>query len=200
MREMAEGKPVQIGQLQRYATDVAMEADAAALRPRRADRQARRRGRRRSGRPLLRPPARHARPRRRHLRRASRRSVASTNTASPPTSRVDDFAGPRSSSSSRSAASRSRPARCSAATSRSPSCRKISMRSSSASGLAASMRWHLPHEPLDGVADAVALHRRAPPGERPRHAAGRPPGGGDRRRHDGDRHRERSRSASAPRT
>ena len=39
VREEAEGKPVKIGQLQRYATDVAMDAGQAVLHPRAADRQ-----------------------------------------------------------------------------------------------------------------------------------------------------------------
>ena len=52
VREVAEGKPVQIGRLQRYATDVGDGARASSSTPRAAaDRQAGRRGRRRPGRP-----------------------------------------------------------------------------------------------------------------------------------------------------
>ena len=50
VREIAEGKPVQIGRLQRYATDIAMRRGQAVLPARRADRQEDRRGRRRPGR------------------------------------------------------------------------------------------------------------------------------------------------------
>ena len=57
VREAAEGKPVQIGRLQRYATDIAMARGQAVLRARRADRQDGRRRRRRPGRPRRRPPA-----------------------------------------------------------------------------------------------------------------------------------------------
>ena len=39
VREIAEGKPVQIGRLQRYATDIAMARRQAVLRARRTDRQ-----------------------------------------------------------------------------------------------------------------------------------------------------------------
>ena len=57
VREIAEGKPVQIGRLQRYATDIAMARGQAVLHARRADRQDGRRGRRRPGRARLRASA-----------------------------------------------------------------------------------------------------------------------------------------------
>ena len=71
VREAAEGKPVRIGELQRYATDMLMASGDQPFSARRADRQDGRRRRRRPGRALLRPSPRHARPRRRHLRRAA---------------------------------------------------------------------------------------------------------------------------------
>ena len=58
----AEGKPVQIGLLQRYATDARDGDRHASLYARRADRQARRDRRRGAGRPRLRPRAGGRRP------------------------------------------------------------------------------------------------------------------------------------------
>ena len=49
VREAAEGKPVEIGRLQRYATDRGDGGGRASLHPRRADRQAGGGGRRRAG-------------------------------------------------------------------------------------------------------------------------------------------------------
>ena len=92
VRNLAEDKPVKIGELQRYATDHPDGARRASVPPRRADRQARRRGRRRPGRACLRAPARAARPRRRRSSTRARSRAASTNTASPPTRRSNDFA------------------------------------------------------------------------------------------------------------
>ena len=60
VRETAEDKPVEIGLLQRYATDDCDAAGQAVLRARRADGQEGRRGRRRPGGPRLRAPARAA--------------------------------------------------------------------------------------------------------------------------------------------
>ena len=51
VRELAEGKPVQIGRLQRYATDAAMARTSSSMHARRADRQEDRGRRRRAGRP-----------------------------------------------------------------------------------------------------------------------------------------------------
>ena len=85
VREAAEGKPVRIGELQRYATDALMAAGEQPFARAAPTGKTGRRRRRRAGRAVLRPPPRHARPRRRHLRGAARRSAASTNTASPPT-------------------------------------------------------------------------------------------------------------------
>ena len=62
VREIAEGKPVQIGRLQRYATDVAMAQDKQFYERAPADRQEDRRRRRRSGRPGRRAPAGALRP------------------------------------------------------------------------------------------------------------------------------------------
>ena len=106
VREAAEGKPVAIGLLQRYATDALIESGQVALQARRADRQAGRDRRRRPGGPRLRARARR---RRRRVRRSSRRApspAASTNTASPPTRRSTISPPGRPTSSCRSAASR----------------------------------------------------------------------------------------------
>ena len=46
VREAAEGKPVEIGRLQRYATDTLMEKGGSPFHPGRAERQARGRCRR----------------------------------------------------------------------------------------------------------------------------------------------------------
>ena len=67
---LAEDKPVNIGALQRYATDHLFEAGSQPFQRGARHGQARRRRRRRPGRPRLRPSPRHARPRRRHLRGA----------------------------------------------------------------------------------------------------------------------------------
>ena len=63
VRETAEGKPVKIGRLQRYATDVA-DGRTGSIPCTRATPtgKTRRRRRRRPGRPGLRPSARHAWP------------------------------------------------------------------------------------------------------------------------------------------
>ena len=106
VREAAEGKPVRIGLLQRYATDALIETGPVALRARRADRQARGRRRRGPGGPRLRPCAR-GRGRRGHdLRGARQARRASTNTASPPTRRSTISPRRRPPSSCRSAGSR----------------------------------------------------------------------------------------------
>ena len=60
VREAAEGKPVRIGLLQRYATDALIETGKSPYDAGRADRQARRDRRRGAGRPRLRPCARVA--------------------------------------------------------------------------------------------------------------------------------------------
>jgi dihydropyrimidine dehydrogenase (NAD+) subunit PreT len=62
VRETAEGKPVQIGRLQRYATDVAMEQGRQFYTRAAPTGKKSRGGGRRSGRPRLRAPAGHARP------------------------------------------------------------------------------------------------------------------------------------------
>ncbi len=68
VREIAEGKPVEIGRLQRYATDALFASRPPALPPGRRDGPQGGRGRRRPGRPRLRPQARHPRPRRDDVR------------------------------------------------------------------------------------------------------------------------------------
>ena len=92
VREAAEGKPVKIGQLQRYATDVAMAQSkqfyARAAPTGKNGRRRRRRARRAS-------PARTGSRCTAMTSRSSTRGprpAGSTNTASPPTRRVDDFA------------------------------------------------------------------------------------------------------------
>ena len=70
VREAAEGKPVRIGLLQRYATDRAMSRGQAVLPARRTDGQIRRDRRRRPGRPCLRASPRDEGAQRRSLRRA----------------------------------------------------------------------------------------------------------------------------------
>ncbi len=71
VREAAEGKPVTIGLLQRYATDPMIADRQIALCARRADRQTGRHYRRRACRPRLRACARHRRRRGDHLRGAA---------------------------------------------------------------------------------------------------------------------------------
>ena len=61
VRETAEGKPVKIGLLQRYATDAAMDGRRAVFRARRRHRQARGGGRRGAGGPCMCAPAGDAR-------------------------------------------------------------------------------------------------------------------------------------------
>ena len=136
MRKAAEGKPVEIGLLQRYATDCAVRAAAGSPSSARAPTGKRVAvvGAGPAG-PVLRPSPRHARPRRHRLRGARPSRAASTSTASPPTRRrttspqrevdfilsiggIDDRHGRRS-----------------AATSRSPTCGATTTPSSSASGL-----------------------------------------------------------------
>jgi dihydropyrimidine dehydrogenase (NAD+) subunit PreT len=65
-------------------------------------------------------------------------------------------------------------------------------------GLAASTRC-APRRDRRGRDQRGGLHRRAAPGRGPLGAAGRPAGGGDRRRHDGDRRGRAEPSCSAPR-
>ena len=133
VREAAEGKPVRIGLLQRYATDAADRDRTVALYARRADRKARGDRRRGARRPRLRA---RARGRRRGGRRSSRRTAsraASTNTASPPTRRSTTSPPGRPPSSCRSAASR-----CSTA---SPSARTSSSTSSDATTTPSSSPW-----------------------------------------------------------
>ena len=62
VREVAEGKPVQIGRLQRYATDVAMAQNKQFYERAETDRQEGRRRRRRPGRPCRRAPPGALRP------------------------------------------------------------------------------------------------------------------------------------------
>ncbi len=62
VRETAEGKPVKIGLLQRYATDTAMAEGRAVLHPRAVDRKTRRGDRGGTVRPCLRAPSRHEGP------------------------------------------------------------------------------------------------------------------------------------------
>ena len=68
VRNTAEEKPVEIGRLQRYATDAAMAIEKQFYNRAPADRQEDRRDRRRPGRPCRRPSPRPAGPRRHHLR------------------------------------------------------------------------------------------------------------------------------------
>ena len=62
VRMTAEARPVEIGSLQRYATDDLFARGRQLYARASAERLARRRGRRRAGRPFLRPSPRHARP------------------------------------------------------------------------------------------------------------------------------------------
>ena len=71
VREVAEGKPVQIGRLQRYATDIAMGEGKQFYKRAALDRPQGRRGRRRPGRPRRRAPAGAPWPRRDDLRGAA---------------------------------------------------------------------------------------------------------------------------------
>ena len=141
VREAAEGKPVAIGELQRYATDAMMETGKHPVCARGAHGQARRRRRRRAGRPRLRPSLARRRPRRRRsssARPKDRRPQRIRHRRLQDAGRLRRARGrvhPR-----RSAASRSRPATRSAATSRWASCGRITTRSSSPSAWAASTR------------------------------------------------------------
>ena len=106
VRNLAEDKPVKIGELQRYATDHLMERGEHPFR--RAAPTGKRIAVVGAGPAGLACAHRlaHARPRRHDLRRAARSRAASTNTASPPTRRSTISRSARSTSSSRSAASR----------------------------------------------------------------------------------------------
>ncbi len=111
VREHAEGKPVKIGLLQRHATDALMDAGKQPFTRAPRNRQACRDRRRRTGRPRLRAPARRARPRRHRLRGA--RQAGRPQRVRHRVVQVDRETSPsaRLSSSSQSAASRSRHAR-----------------------------------------------------------------------------------------
>ena len=190
MREAAEGKPVRIGLLQRYATDALIETGRVALCARRADRKARRDRRRGAGRPRLRPRARGRRHRRDDLRGARASRAASTNTASPPTRRSTTSPPARSPSSCRSAASRRSTASRSASTSRSTSSGATTTPCSWPSGCGATNKLGLPGESeLENVVDAVDYIAALRQADDLTDAAGRPARRRHRRRHDGDRHR-----------
>ena len=190
MREAAEGKPVEIGRLQRYATDRADGARRPSVRARRADRQARRGGR---------APGRRGSPARTGWRCSGttsrsttrgRRAAGSTNTASPPTRRRTASPRPSSTGCSGSAAS---------------SCAHgVALgRDLTLDDLRAELRRGVPRDRARrrqrardrrartqaGVRPAVDFIAELRQAERPGRAAGRAAGGGDRRRHDGDRRR-----------
>ena len=191
MREAAEGKPVKIGLLQRYATDVAMARGRAVLRraPRRPA----------SASPSS-APARPASP-----ARTASRCTATTSTmfdARPKPGGLneygiaayktpDDFAQARGRLHPRHRRHRpSRPARRSAATSRSPTCTRELRRGVPRHGprrrqRAAAPRARTPTASTTRSTSSPTLRQA----ERPRGAAGRPPRRGDRRRHDRDRRR-----------
>ena len=92
VRNLAEDKPVKIGELQRYATDHLMERGEHPFR------RAAPTGKRIAvvgagpGRARLRASPRAARPRRRRSSTRGKSRAASTNTASPPTRRSNEFA------------------------------------------------------------------------------------------------------------
>jgi hypothetical protein len=121
VRETAEGKPVKIGLLQRYATDTFMEREQPHPFTRAA------RPARRSLSSVQAPPACPAPTGSQPLAttspstRPERKPAASTNMASPPTRRPMTLPRTRLTSSLKSAASPSKTARRSAATSRSSS-------------------------------------------------------------------------------
>ncbi len=62
VRTAQEGDPIQIGRLQRYATDPILADDQTSVRARRAHRQDNRGGRRRAGGPVVRASPRPSRP------------------------------------------------------------------------------------------------------------------------------------------
>ena len=129
------------------------------------------------------------RPRRRHLRRAAegRRPQRIRHRRLQGSRRLRRSA--RSISSCRSAASTSRPARRSAATSRSANCARTSTPSSSAIGLGGVNALGLCRRGHAPASRTRSTTSPSSPGEGSRHAAGRPPRRGGRRRHDRHRHR-----------
>ena len=202
VRKTQEDKPVEIGLLQRYATDALICQPArSSSRAGRADRQARRRGRRRAGRPVLRPPARDARPRgdavrgTRQARRPQRirhRRLQDGRTTSR-RSEVECILGVGGIEVAPASRARPRHAPGRAA-------RATTTRCSSASGSAASTRWASTSDGRGGVADAVDYIAELRQATTSRPTAGRPPRRRHRRRHDRDRHRRARPSGSAPRT
>ena len=189
VRNVAEGKPVKIGRLQRYATDIAMAPGQAVLQARRADRQ--------DGLPWSAParpasPCAHrlpryghdvtifdARPkvrrpqriRHRRLQDAPTISRRRRSTTSLSIGGIDDRERPGARP--RLPADRAAP--------------RPTTPCSSAWASAASTRCAPTGEDAEGVEDAVEFIADLAPGRRSGGAAGRPQGGGDRRRHDGDR-------------
>ena len=199
VREAAEGKPVEIGRLQRFATDALMARGPPALRAGRADRQAGRGGRRRAGGPRLRAPAGDARPRRHAARRArkGRRPQRVRHRGLQGGGRISPR--PRSTGCSGSAGSTVRYGKALGR-----DVRSTTLRGGYRRGLPrdrARRRHALGAEGADarGRAAGGRLHRRAAPGGRPGGAAGRAAGRGHRRRHDRDRRRRCRRSCSARR-
>ena len=151
VREAAEGKPVEIGRLQRYATDATDRDRANRLTARRTDRQAGGGRRRRARGARLRARLAIAGAMRSRSSRRARRPAASTNTASPPTRRSTISPRGRSISFSRSAASRSAAGRRSAATSRSRTCCATTTRCSWGWALARRQHAGLPRETSSGM-------------------------------------------------
>ena len=201
MREIAEGKPVKIGELQRYATDVLMETgEQPFARAAPTGKRIAVVGGGPAGLSCAHRLAMHghdvvifdARDEDRRAQRIRHRRLQDASTTSPQArSRVHPLDRRHHGRDRQGARPRLHARRAP------PDFRRGLHRPRPRRRQRA---WRCRTSRSTGARHAVALHRRAPPGGRPRRAAGRPPRGGDRRRHDGDRQGDARPSASAPRT
>ena len=190
VREAAEAKPVVIGRLQRYATDPTIATGKSPYRARRADRQAGRDRRRGAGGAW---PARIDSP-----------SPASTVTIFEPREKagglneygiaayktVDDFAAREVDFILSIGGIEIRRGQALGRDVKLEDLRRDYDAVFLGMGLGATNKLGLAEGDRTRQRDRRRrLHRRPPAGEGSFHAAGRPPGRGDRRRHDGDRRR-----------
>ena len=190
MREAAEGKPVQIGQLQRYATDVAMARGQAVLRraPRRPARRVAVVGAGPAGLACAHRLAMHghdvvifdARPKAGGLNEYGIAAYKTRRRLRPGRGRLRHRHRRHHDRERQGARPRLHARRTD---------RQTTTRCSSASALPASTRSRAEGEDADGVDDAVDFIADLRQATRPVDAAGRPPRRRHRRRHDRDRRR-----------
>ena len=189
VREIAEGKPVEIGRLQRYATDALFASGPPALPPGHRHRAQGGRGRRRARRARLRPQARHPRPRRhrprgpREARRPQRvrhRRLQDRGRLRAGRGRLDPGRGRDRAAYRRAPRPRRGPGRPAPRLRRRVPGPGPGRRERAGPGRGGAGRRH----------GRGRLHRGPAPGARPRQPAGRPPHRRHRRRHDRDRHRQ----------